>query len=99
MGDEGGEETPLAEDKRVGVEGAVAVAEMDREGVFCCEILVMSGNIVANKSVEGSEALGDAVEERGPVRPRGFEADKRPSQTPSNSTVLGGSCFVASPAA
>jgi len=55
----------------------------------------MNGIMAINMAV-GSTTLDD---EQGPERPWGTVFDKRPSRTPSNSTVFGGSCFVASFAA
>ena len=41
-------------------------------------------------------ALSISAAGRGPILPRCVDAIKRPSRTPSHSTLFGGSCFVAS---
>lgn len=54
---------------------------------------------VVSEEVEEELDEADADAEYGPERPRGFAAAPRPSRSPSNSEMFGGSCFVESDAA
>jgi hypothetical protein len=93
--------TDVSLEVREGVAGGRSMCEGDGERGRFCERLVKRGSIAAMRIAVASVlgALVVSVAGRGPVRPRGLDAVKRPSQTPSNSTVFGGSCFVASLAA
>lgn len=61
---------------------------------------VRKGIIAVTSSVAGSLTGGGVSARWGPLRPQALTEDEsRPSQIPSNSTVFGGSCLVASAAA
>lgn len=80
--------------------GAVCMEVVEEDGcVPVVRWLVSNGNIAAIRSAVASELEDGAGVGQGPVRPRGLPLESRPSRTPSKSGVLGGSCFVASPAA
>jgi hypothetical protein len=80
-----------------GVDGGVVMhKEVVARGCgFDGRWFMSSGKMVAINSALVSEE----VAKRGPVRPRDLTLASQPSRTPSKSVVLGGSCFVASPAA
>jgi hypothetical protein len=84
---------------RDGVAGGRRAWEGDGDRGRFCERLVKRGSIAAIRIAVASGVLWVSAAVRGPVLPRGLDATKRLSRTPSNSMVFGGSCFVASLAA
>ena len=84
---------------RDGVVGDRRACEGDSDRGRFCERLVKRGSIAAIRIAVASGALLVSAAAHGPALPWGLDVTKRPSRTPSNSTVFGGSCFVASLAA
>jgi hypothetical protein len=85
---------------RGGVDGARSWVEgVCRGAVVDVRWPVMSGSMAAIRIAVASPEEVQVEAEHGPVRPRDLISDSRPLCAPSKSGVLGGSCFVESPAA
>lgn len=87
----------------LGVRGGVERDKCRGDGE-CCRLPVYCTSIGSKAARSTALVLSDVIggasaAALGPPRPRGLDDMSRPSRVPSNSTVFGGSCLVASAAA